>query len=89
MAGVAGGRQLETVVADVRDYAGLRRQLQTLMSYSIWPLRWLTASVLDHRHDFEVNALGTLNLLEAARESRHLPIVVFSSSNKVYGKLSG
>jgi CDP-paratose 2-epimerase len=35
--------------------------------------------------DFEVNALGTLNLLEAAR--RHCPeaVFVFLSTNKVYG----
>ncbi len=35
--------------------------------------------------DFEVNALGTLNILEAAR--RHCPdaVFIFTSTNKVYG----
>ncbi|MDX6493395.1 MAG: CDP-paratose 2-epimerase, partial [Gaiellaceae bacterium] len=35
--------------------------------------------------DFEVNALGTLNVLEAARSGGRQPIVVFTSTNKVYG----
>jgi CDP-paratose 2-epimerase len=45
----------------------------------------VTTSVQDPRHDFEVNALGTFNALEAARLSDHKPIVVYSSTNKVYG----
>lgn len=47
----------------------------------------VTTSLLDPVTDFEVNAAGTLNLLEAAR--KHNPEVpfVFASTNKVYGKL--
>ena len=45
----------------------------------------VTSSVDDPRSDFEVNALGTLNVLEAARSSGRRPIVVFTSTNKVYG----
>lgn len=45
----------------------------------------VTTSVADPRRDFEINALGTLNILEAARLSDHKPIVVYSSTNKVYG----
>ena len=45
----------------------------------------VTTSVLDPRNDFEVNALGTLNVLEAARRLDHPPIVLFASTNKVYG----
>jgi CDP-paratose 2-epimerase len=43
--------------------------------------------VTEPRHDFEVNALGTFNLLEAAR--RHAPSAAFlyASTNKVYGGL--
>lgn len=47
----------------------------------------VTASVTDPREDFEINALGTLNLLEAIRHSKADPIVLFSSTNKVYGGL--
>ncbi len=50
----------------------------------------VTTSVADPRHDFEVNALGTFNLLEAVRKaqprggSRKIA-VLYSSTNKVYG----
>jgi len=49
----------------------------------------VTTSVADPRGDFEANALGTLNVLEAARDSRRDPIVVYASTNKVYGALEG
>ena len=40
-------------------------------------------------HDFEVNARGTLNLLEAVRRrGNDAPPVVFTSTNKVYGDLA-
>lgn len=45
----------------------------------------VTSSVTDPRTDFEVNAGGTLNVLEAAR--RHNAGVMFTSTNKVYGAL--
>jgi CDP-paratose 2-epimerase len=47
----------------------------------------VTTSLIDPVTDFEVNAAGTLNLLEATR--KHNPEVpfVFASTNKVYGKL--
>src|SRR5262249_43786146 len=45
----------------------------------------VTTSVVDPRTDFEINALGTLNVLEAARLSGRQPVVVFTSTNKVYG----
>ena len=49
----------------------------------------VTTSVDDPRHDFDVNALGTLNVLEAARSAAKPPVVVFTSTNKVYGELEG
>lgn len=48
----------------------------------------VTTSVTDPRHDFDVNALGTFNVLEAARRARSQPVVVYSSTNKVYGKMA-
>jgi CDP-paratose 2-epimerase len=45
----------------------------------------VTTSIQDPRIDFEVNALGTFNVLEAARVSKSDPAVVFCSTNKVYG----
>ncbi|HEX6943386.1 MAG TPA: NAD-dependent epimerase/dehydratase family protein [Gemmatimonadaceae bacterium] len=48
----------------------------------------VTLSVTDPRHDFEVNALGTFNVLDAARRRPTPPIVVYASTNKVYGKMA-
>src|SRR6202035_4542759 len=48
----------------------------------------VTSSVADPRADFEINALGTLNILEAARKSGRQPFLLFTSTNKVYGNLS-
>ena len=48
----------------------------------------VTTSVLDPRTDFEINALGTLNILEAVRvQAEGRPAVLYSSTNKVYGHL--
>lgn len=48
----------------------------------------VTSSVIDPRTDFEINALGTFNLLEAIRLSGNKPFVIYSSTNKVYGAMS-
>jgi nucleoside-diphosphate-sugar epimerase len=45
----------------------------------------VTTSVIHPREDFEINALGTFNVLEAARLGERNPIVFYSSTNKVYG----
>ena len=45
----------------------------------------VTTSVTNPRDDFEANALGTFNALEAARLSQRDPIFIYSSTNKVYG----
>jgi CDP-paratose 2-epimerase len=52
----------------------------------------VTTSLGDPGDDFEVNARGTLNVLEAVRalrdETGHAAPVIFTSTNKVYGELS-
>ena len=45
----------------------------------------VTTSVINPRDDFENNALGTFNVLEGARLSGRNPIVIYASTNKVYG----
>jgi CDP-paratose 2-epimerase len=47
----------------------------------------VTTSLVDPFVDFDVNARGTLNLLEAVRATEHQPSVLFTSTNKVYGHL--
>jgi CDP-paratose 2-epimerase len=45
----------------------------------------VTTSVTNPRDDFKINALGTFNVLEAARATGTNPVVIYSSTNKVYG----
>jgi CDP-paratose 2-epimerase len=47
----------------------------------------VTTSVIDPREDFMINALGTFNVLEAIRKSKKRPPIVYSSTNKVFGKM--
>lgn len=47
----------------------------------------MTTSMENPRGDFEINVLGTVNLLEAIRVSARETPVVYASSNKVYGNL--
>ena len=47
----------------------------------------VTTSLLDPRFDFEVNAMGTLNVLEALRSLPSRIPLIFTSTNKVYGSL--
>ena len=47
----------------------------------------VTSSLVDPIEDFEINARGTLNLLEAVRSCDNPPPLVFTSTNKVYGNL--
>lgn len=46
------------------------------------------ASLEDPRRDFEINALGTLNVLEHVRRHSPQTVVIGMSSNKVYGDLT-
>jgi CDP-paratose 2-epimerase len=47
----------------------------------------MTTSIDDPRLDFEINALGSFNVLDSIRKYSQESIVVYSSTNKVYGDL--
>lgn len=47
----------------------------------------MTKSITDPYKDFEVNALGAMNVLEALRKYSPDTAIIFSSTNKVYGDL--
>jgi CDP-paratose 2-epimerase len=49
----------------------------------------VTTSVTDPRGDFEANALGTFNMLDAVRRYSPEAAFIFASTNKVYGKITG
>jgi CDP-paratose 2-epimerase len=79
------------VRADIRQGGSALRQLMDgadLVIHNAGQVA-VTTSVTDPRTDFEINAAGTFEVLEALRASRRRPPLVFSSTNKVYGALEG
>lgn len=81
--------RLKITVADIRDPAAVYKAVQGATEiYHFAAQVAVTSSVSDPRNDFEVNAFGTLNILEAARRSRRQPFILFTSTNKVYGNLA-
>jgi CDP-paratose 2-epimerase len=73
---------------DLRDFESLKRAIEGAERvYHLAGQVAVTTSVKDPRSDFEDNALGTFNALEAARLVGNDPIFLYSSTNKVYGKM--
>lgn len=83
------GSRVRIVEADVRSNSPLLREAieDCSVVYHLAAQVAVTTSLSDPRTDFEINALGTFNVLEAIRQSSSRPIALFSSTNKVYGGL--
>jgi CDP-paratose 2-epimerase len=82
------GDRWSLVQADVGDAEAVRRAAADVdVIYHLAAQVAVTTAVQDPRHDFDVNALGTFNVLEGARLSEHKPIVLYASTNKVYGDM--
>jgi CDP-paratose 2-epimerase len=81
------GESLEFVKGDIsKDFDLLKQTVQgvdVILHFAAQVA--VTTSVVDPREDFEINALGTFNLLEAMRETKSEATLVYSSTNKVYG----
>ena len=75
---------------DIRNQNDITRVIQSFKPDAIFHLAGqvaMTTSIANPRMDFEVNVMGTHNLLEAVRQHAKDAIVVYSSTNKVYGDL--
>jgi CDP-paratose 2-epimerase len=76
----------ELIVGDVRDVALLTATARSAdVIVHLAGQVAVTTSVTHPREDFECNALGTFNVLEAARLSGRNPNILYASTNKVYG----
>jgi CDP-paratose 2-epimerase len=80
---------LTFVQGDVRDADALAGGVAptTARVYHLAGQVAVTTSVMNPREDFEINALGTFNVLEAVRAQAPQAIVFYASTNKVYGGL--
>ena len=75
---------------DIRNQNDISRVIQSFKPDAIFHLAGqvaMTTSIANPRMDFEVNVIGTHNLLEAMRLYVPQATVVYSSTNKVYGDL--
>lgn len=80
--------RLQVTIGDIRDARLIERAVANATEiYHFAAQVAVTTSVVDPRHDFEVNLGGTFNVIDAARKSGHKPFILFTSTNKVYGDL--
>jgi CDP-paratose 2-epimerase len=83
-------RHLEFLNGDVRNKSDVASAVEGVdVVFHLAAQVAVTTSVADPATDFETNAVGTFNVLEAVRASIRRPIVIYASTNKVYGALSG
>ena len=81
-----GENAFRLVAGDVRDEALMTastREIDIIIHLAAQVA--VTTSVVNPREDFEINARGTFNVLEAARLNGRKPVVIYASTNKVYG----
>jgi len=87
--GDRSAKNLKVIKADIRYHL---KVLERLVSQADAVLHLaaqtaVTTSFENPREDFEINALGTFNVLETIRQSKNRPLIIFSSTNKVYGSM--
>jgi CDP-paratose 2-epimerase len=81
--------QLQFIVGDIRQTASLEQAISagTQLILHLAAQVAVTTSVSDPRTDFDINAAGTFNVLEAMRRRAPQACLIYSSTNKVYGGL--
>jgi CDP-paratose 2-epimerase len=82
------GERVNIVVADIREPISVIdavREASAVIHLAAQVA--VTDSVADPVADFEINARGTINVLEAVRLHNPSAPVLFASTNKVYGRL--
>ncbi|HEX6649914.1 MAG TPA: NAD-dependent epimerase/dehydratase family protein [Pyrinomonadaceae bacterium] len=83
------GDLVDIEVPDVRNFSIVKQAVRDASQvYHFAAQVAVTSSLTDPREDFEINARGTLNLLEAVRNCDNPPPLIFTSTNKVYGNLA-
>ena len=83
------GDLVHPVIEDIRDPAAIRSAFRNAGAVFHFAAQTaVTTSLAKPVEDFEINALGTINVLEAVRDVARQAPVIFASTNKVYGNLS-
>lgn len=74
-------------IRNKEDISSVIREVSPNVIYHLAGQVAMTTSINDPRLDFEINGLGSFNLLESIKNYSPESIVVYSSTNKVYGDL--
>jgi len=78
--------RIEFVEGDVRDAVAIEEAMRGAgVVFHLAAQVAVTTSIANPQEDFSINAQGTLNVLEAARRQKPMPVVLYTSTNKVYG----
>lgn len=80
-------RYIHGDIRNTNDVTGLVADVKPDAIFHLAGQVAMTTSIANPRMDYEVNVLGTFNLLEAVRQHAPDAAVVYSSTNKVYGDL--
>jgi CDP-paratose 2-epimerase len=75
---------------DIRNAFDIEQTIKNVMPDVIFHLAGqvaMTTSMQSPRRDFEINVLGSINVLEAVRQYTPKTAIIYASSNKVYGNL--
>jgi CDP-paratose 2-epimerase len=82
------GERIDIVVADIREPIPVIDAVRDACAVIHLAAQVaVTDSVADPVADFEINARGTVNVLEAIRQHNPSAPLLFASTNKVYGRL--
>jgi len=82
------GVDFEFIRGDVRDFEAIQSAVEGKeVVVHLAAQVAVTSSVSDPIYDFSVNANGTFNVLEAVRLCGNKPLVIYASTNKVYGEI--
>lgn len=81
--------KVSVVVADIRDIDSLAEAANRALAVFHYAAQVaVTTSLSDPVSDFDINARGTVLLLDRLRRSPKPPPLIFASTNKVYGNLA-
>jgi CDP-paratose 2-epimerase len=82
------GDRVHFIEGDVRDSKAVEEAMKGANAvFHLAAQVAVTTSVVNPQLDFSINAQGTMNVLEAARRENPMPVVLYTSTNKVYGGL--
>ncbi len=82
--------KLTFIHGDIRNVNDVQKMIRNIKPDVIFHLAGqvaMTTSIANPRMDFEVNVLGSFNVLDSVRDYSPESIVIYSSTNKVYGDL--